>query len=206
MEYYTIRHMPEALQKFLAYWSLTIAVVFFFLFAFVVAGLDVWAQIKDNVKKRRPQIRSAGRPTDVNPLAGQTVAATLGMGPGQQPDATRQWILDLAAGIARKLHLSVRILVLEDSKNHPFIHIHDGTQLKTYRIDKTWVAEARAGSGEREAQIKDLIERYLSADFLGMRDRRPPRTTELAREAATKAAPKAAATPETPSTQEPSQA
>ena len=54
--------MPEVVQKFLAYWSLTIAVVFFFLFAFVVAGFDVWAQIRENVRKRRGQIRAAGRP------------------------------------------------------------------------------------------------------------------------------------------------
>jgi len=74
--------MPEVVQKFLAYWSLTIAVVFFFLFAFVVAGFDVWAQIRENVRKRRGQIRAAGRPADLNPLAGQTVAGTIGMGPG----------------------------------------------------------------------------------------------------------------------------
>lgn len=197
--------MPEAVQKFLAYWSLTIAVVFFFLFAFAAAGLEVWDQIKENVRKRRAQIRSAGRPADLNPLAGQTIAETLRMGPGQRPDPTRQWILDLATAVAGKLHLSVRILVLEDSKNHPFVHFHDGKQLKTYRVDKTWVAEARAGNAEREGQIRSLLERYLAADFMGMQEVRPKRTTELAREAATKAAPKAAAgAPETPSPQEPS--
>ncbi|HLE76801.1 MAG TPA: hypothetical protein VJA65_00170 [bacterium] len=191
--------MPEVVQKFLAYWSLTIAVVFFFLFAFVVAGFDVWAQIRENVRKRRGQIRAAGRPADLNPLAGQTVAGTIGMGPGQRPDATRQWILDVATAIAQKLNLSVRILVLEDSKNHPFIHFHDGRQLKTYRVDKTWVAEARAGNAEREAQIRDLIERYLAADFLGMQEMRPKRTTELAREAASKQSTQSAQS--TPSTQ-----
>lgn len=191
--------MPEVVQKFLAYWSLTIAVVFFFLFAFVVAGFDVWAQIRENVRKRRGQIRAAGRPADLNPLAGQTVAGTIGMGPGQRPDATRQWILDVATAIAQKLNLSVRILVLEDSKNHPFIHFHDGRQLKTYRVDKTWVAEARAGNAEREAQIRDLIERYLAADFLGMQAMRPKRTTELAREAASKQSTQSAQS--TPSTQ-----
>lgn len=191
--------MPEVLGKFLAYWSLTFAVLFFYLFASMVAGLDVWDQIKEIVKKRRSQIKSAGMPTDPNPLAGQTIAATIGMGPGQQPDAARRWILDLATGVARKLNLNVKILVLEDSKNHPFVHFHDGKQLKTYRVEKTWVAEARAGNAEREAQIRDLIERYLAADFLGMKDLRPKRTTELAREAASKAALKAPAeTPETP--------
>jgi len=191
--------MPEVVQKFLAYWSLTIAVLFFYLFASMVAGLDVWDQVKANVKKRRGQIKAAGPPADVNPLAGQTVAGTLGMGPGQQPDATRQWILDLARGVAQKLNLSVKVLVLEDSKNHPFVHFHDGKQLKTYRVDKTLVAEARAGNADREAQIRDLLERYLAADFLGMQDMRPKRTTELAREAASKAAPKAPAGPaETP--------
>jgi hypothetical protein len=179
-------HMPEAVQKFLAYWSLTIAVVFFYLFASMVAGLDVWDRIQENVRKRRSQIKAAGRPVDANPLAGQTVAGTIGMGPGQQPDAARQWILDLARGVAQKLNLSVKVLVLEDSKNHPFVHFHDGTQLKTYRVDKTWVTEARAGNAEREAQIRALLERYLAADFLGMQEMRPKRTTELAREAASK--------------------
>ncbi len=191
--------MPDALSAFLKYWSLTLAVFFFYLFASMVAGLDVWNQIRDNVKKRRAQIKGEGVPADPNPLRGQTVAATIGAGPGQLPDATRQWILDVAAGVAKKLNLSVKILVLEDSKNHPFVHFHDGKQLKTYRVDKTWVAEARAGSAGREAQIRELIERYLAADFLGMQDMRPKRTTELAREAASKAAPKAAAgTSETP--------
>ncbi|HEY3247804.1 MAG TPA: hypothetical protein VGK88_05900 [bacterium] len=191
--------MPDALSGFLKYWSLTLAVFFFYLFASMVAGLDVWDQIKQNVKKRRAQITAAGPPVDIDPLRGQTVAATIGMGPGQQPDATRRWILDLATGVANKLNLKVKILVLEDSKNHPFVHFHDGTQLKSYRVDKTWVADARAGNAERETQIKDLIERYLAADFLGMQDVRPKRTTELAREAASKAAPKAAAgAPETP--------
>lgn len=200
--------MPEVVQKFLAYWSLTFAVLFFYLFASMVAGLDVWDQIKENVKKRRSQIKSAGRPMDLNPLAGQTVAGTIGMGPGQQPDAARQWILDLASGVAQKLHLTVKILVLEDSKNHPFVHFHDGKQLRTYRIDKTWVAEARAGNAEREAQIRDLIERYLAADFLGMEDMRPKRTTELAREAASKATQSPQSTPSSQSAQskEPEQA
>jgi len=105
----------------------------------------------------------------------------------------------VATAIAQKLNLSVRILVLEDSKNHPFIHFHDGRQLKTYRVDKTWVAEARAGNAEREAQIRDLIERYLAADFLGMQEMRPKRTTELAREAASKQSTQSAQS--TPSTQ-----
>lgn len=196
--------MPPELKRFFTYWSLTFAVLIFYTFAMLVAGLDVWDQIIQNVRKRRGQLRGKGPGLDPNPLKGKTVAGTLGMGPGQQPDEKRQWVLDRANEIATKLKLNVEILVLEDNKEHPFVHITDGKDLKTYRVDKTWVAEARAGSTEREQQVKDLLERYMASDFLNMQDLRPKRTTELAREAAAKPSPAQRSVPAsqgTPSTE-----
>lgn len=183
--------MSPELKQFFRYWALTFAVLFFYAFAMLVAGLDVWDQIMENVRKRRGQLKPKGPALDPNPLKGKTIAATIGMGPGQQPNEKRQWVLDRATDVARKLKLDVRILVLEDNKEHPFVQMTDGKQLKTYRVDKTLVAEARAGNKAREDQIKELLERYLAADFLGMEEVRPKRTTELAREAASKAAPAA---------------
>ncbi len=191
--------MPD-LSVFLKYWSLTFSVLFIFVFAGFVAGLDVYDQVMEMVQKRRPQLKAQGPLPDPNPLAGKTIAQTLGQGPGQQPDAKRQWVHDLASDVARGLGLAtLRIIVLEDSKEHPLVHFNDGTQLRSYRVDKTWVAEGRSGSAARVQQIRDLLARYLAADFLGQTDRRPPRTTELAKEAASKApAGSGASTPESP--------
>lgn len=181
--------MTPELTAFFKYWSLTFAVFFIYMFTMVVAGLDVWQQVMETVRKRRGQLKKVPA-LDSNPLKDKTVAETLGMGPGQQPDEKRQYVLDLATQAARKLDLRhLRILVLEDSMKHPFVHFHDGKQLRTYRVDKTWVAEARAGNKEREQQIRDLLERYLASDFLGRHELRPKQTTELAREAASKSAP-----------------
>lgn len=178
--------MSPELKALFSYWSLTFAVLFFFVGAFVVAGLDVWEQIMENVRKRRGQLASKMQVLDPNPLKGKTVAETLGMGPGQQPDAKRQWVLDQAQEVARALGLTVQVLVLEDSMKHPLVHFHDGKQLKSYRVDKSWVEEARAGSSARTRQVRDLLERYLASDFLGRKEARPRKTTELAREAASK--------------------
>lgn len=180
--------MSPELKAFFRYWSLTFAVAFFYLFSMVVAGMDIWDHLMETVRKRRSQMKPKGPLLDPNPLKDKTVAGTLGAGPGQLPDEKRQWVLNLATEAARKLNLSnVRILALEDSMKHPFVHFTDGKQLRTYRVDKTWIAEARAGNREREQQIRDLLERYLASDFLGRHEGRPTRTTELAREAASKA-------------------
>ena len=188
--------MPLELKRFFTYWSLTFAVLIFYTLAALVAGLDIWEHIMDNVRKRRAQLKPTGPLLDPNPLKGKNVAGTIGMGPGQRPNEKRQWVLDRATEVAKHLKLNVGILVLEDNKEHPLVQITDGKALKAYRVDKTWVAEARAGNAERERQIKDLLERYMASDFLGIEDVRPKRTTELAREAAAK--PPAAARPAQP--------
>lgn len=186
--------MSPELSQFLRYWSLTFAVFLFFLYATVVAGLDVFDQLMETVQKRRPQLKAQGPLPDPNPLTGKTIAQTLGGGPGQRPDAKRQWLLDLMKQVANQSGLgTLDIVVLEDSKEHPLVHFNDGKTLRSYRVDKTWVAEARAGNASRVDQIRDLISRYLAADFLGQQDRRPPRTTELAKEAASKTTPAASA-------------
>jgi len=174
--------MPQPLAKFFTYWSLTFAVLFIYMFAFLVAGLDIWESVMEQVRKRRKDMPPPA-PLDPNPLRGKSVASTLGIGPGQMPDAKRQWVLDRALEVAKKLGLgNIEILVLEDSKEHPLVHWHDGREVKSYRVDKTWVAEARSGNTQREQQITDLLERYLASDFLGRADLRPKQTTELARE------------------------
>jgi len=173
--------MPPQVAKFFTYWSLTFAVFLIYVFSIVVAGLDIWASLMERVRTRRKDLPPLPA-YDLNPLAGKTVASTLGMGPGQQPDAKRRWVLERATAAARRLGLDrLRVVVLEDSKEHPLVHFHDGRVLVSYRVDKTWVAEARAGNGARERQISDLLERYLASDFLGRHERRPRRTTELAR-------------------------
>ncbi|MDQ7842993.1 MAG: hypothetical protein QN141_05715 [Armatimonadota bacterium] len=173
--------MPPQVAKFFTYWSLTFAVFLIYLFSFVVAGLDVWASLMESVRKRRKELPPLAA-YDPNPLAGKTVASTLGLGPGQQPDGKRRWVLDRAAMAARRLGLDrLHVVVLEDSKEHPLVHFHDGRTLVSYRVDKTWVAEARAGNAERERQVVELLERYLASDFLGRHELRPKRTTELAR-------------------------
>ncbi len=178
--------MPPPIAKFFTYWSLTFAVFFIFMFSMLVAGLDVWSDLMDRVRKRRAEHPGA-RGLDPHPLLGKTVASTLGIGPGQAPDEKRRWVLDRAQAAADRLGAKISIVVLEDSKEHPLVHFHDGTRLRSYRVDKTWVADARAGNAERARQIEDLLERYLASDFLGRQDVRPRRTTELAREATAKA-------------------
>lgn len=180
--------MPEWMARFFTYWSLTFAVFFIYLFAMVVAGLDIWDDLMERVRKRRAELPGVRGPLP-HPLGGKTVASTLGIGPGQVPDARRAWVRDRAQAAADRVGARVSIVVLEDSKEHPLVHFHDGKQLKSYRVDKTWVAEARAGNAERAREIEDLLSRYLASDFLGRHDQRPPRTTELAREAASKAPP-----------------
>ncbi len=181
------------LSGFLRYWSLTLAVFVFYVFATIVASLDIVGEVREAIRKKRASQR--GPALDPNPLRGQTVAETMLSGPGQQPDAKREWVRRIATEIAERLNARVQVLALEDSKGHPLVHFNDGKRVHTYRIDRPVVEAAMAGDTAKIAQVSDLLTRHLIADFLGLEETRPPQTTELAREAASKPAPAVAVRP-----------
>lgn len=178
---------------FLRYWSLTLAVFVFYLFAFLVAAIDLLAELSEASRKKRAGAR--GQALDPNPLAARSLAETLLPGPGQRLDEKRQWVADLARDVVSRAGVQVNVLVLEDSKGHPLVHFSDARAVQSYRVDRTLVEAAMAGDASKVGEIADYLARHLRADFLGREDERPPRTTELAREAASKAAPAAAARP-----------
>ena len=190
------------LKPILRYWSLTFAVFVFYLFAMLVAAMDVFEELAESARKRRAAAK--GPVLDPNPLAGKSVAETLLPGPGQRLDAKREWVANLAKALVTRLGAEQRIrtVVLEDSKGHPFVHFSDGKRVETYRVDRTLVEAAMAGDTAKVEDVKELLARHVSADFLGMESIRPPRTTELARETAPKggAAPAASPTPVAPVT------
>ncbi len=187
--------MPEILRPFLRYWSLTLAVFVIYVFAFLAAIVDVAVDLQEQIRKKRAAAPPPTGPVlDPNPLKGKTIAQTIS-GPGQQLDAKRQWVADHVAGVMTDLEIPGRVLVLEDSKGYPFIQVSDGQRLMTYRINKDAVAQGRAGETAKIQEITDFLRRHLAADFLGKEDQRPPRTTELAREAAAKPAPAKPAAP-----------
>lgn len=178
---------------FLRYWSLTLAVFVFYLFAIVVASLDVFAELAEAARKRRAERKPAV--LDPNPLASRTVAQTIFPGPGQQREGMREWVARLAEDLVRRVNPRppVHTLVLEDSKGHPFVHFSNGERLETYRLDRAMVEAAMAGDAARLAEVSERLRGHLTADFLGREDARPARTTELARETKPAAAPVAAA-------------
>jgi hypothetical protein len=185
-------------EAFLRYWALTLAVFVFYIFALVVASLDVFANVAETARKRRGERKPIV--LDPNPLAGKSIAKTIFPGPGQQLDERRAWVARLAEEIVRKVNPSppVETLVLEDSKGHPLVHFSNGTRLETYRFDHAHIEAAMAGDASRVAEVSERLTLLLMADFLGKEEVRPPRTTELARETAAKpAAAKAAAAPMT---------
>ncbi len=181
------------LSGLLRYWSLTFAVFVFYLFAIIVASLDIAGEVREAVRKKRASRR--GPALDPNPLSKQSVAQTMLSGPGQQPDAKREWVARIATDIADRLNARVKTLVLEDSKGHPLVHFNDGKRVQTYRVDRTLVDSAMAGDSAKVAEVSDFLTRHLIADFLGLEETRPPRTTELAREASSKPAPAATIRP-----------
>jgi hypothetical protein len=177
------------LGGFLRYWALTFAVFLFYLFSLVVVSLDVFENLRETARKRRAS--RAPIALDPNPLAGKTVAGTVFPGPGQRIEGRREWVARTAEEIVRKVNPRppVQTVVLEDSKGHPLVHFSNGTRLESYRFDRDQVDAAMAGDAAKIAQLVDRLTRHLTADFLGTEDVRPPRTTELAREAAPKAVP-----------------
>src|SRR5438132_1959873 len=70
------RTMPPELKAFFRYWSLTFAVLFFFVFASIVAGLDIWEQIMELVRKRRRQLVPVGPALAPKRRRGQPVPQT----------------------------------------------------------------------------------------------------------------------------------
>lgn len=174
------------LSGFMKYWSLTLAVFVFYVFAILVASLYVMDEWREAARKRRAGAK--GRAVNPDPLADRTVAATVLPGPGQLPDAKRAWVASQAGEVVRRVSPTVKVLVLEDSKGHPFVHFSDEQRLQTYRLDRSLVDAAMAGETARLDEVKALLERHLVADFLGREAERPPRTTELAREAGAKPA------------------
>ncbi|MDR7544371.1 MAG: hypothetical protein QN120_09020 [Armatimonadota bacterium] len=189
---------------FLRYWALTLAVFAFYLFALIVASLDVLESLRETARKRRAERKPVAG--DPNPLATRSVAQTIFPGPGQQLDGKRAWVAKMAEDIVRAVNPQppVRTIVLEDSKGHPVVHFSDGRRLATYRFDRARIEAAMAGDAEEIAEVADRLRRHLMADFLGREDVRPPRTTELMRESTAKPAaakpqaPVAAAAPTSP--------
>ncbi len=188
----------EALKPFLRYWSLTLAVFMFYLFMFLAAIVDVAIDVREQIRKKRAAAKPRTGPAlDPNPLKEKTVAQTFSS-PGQLLDAKRQWVRDHVAVVLTDLGIGGQVLVLEDSMHHPFIQVSDGTRLRAYRVSKEAVDAGRGGDMRKIEEIKNYLRGHLAADFLGQEDKRPPVTTELAREAASKPAPArpAAAPPE----------
>ncbi|MGH2626673.1 MAG: hypothetical protein ACRDHY_08500, partial [Anaerolineales bacterium] len=176
----------------------TLAVFVFYLFMFLAAMVDVAIEVREEMRKRRAAAKPRTGPVlDPNPLKDRTIAQTFAS-PGQQLDPTRQWVRDHVAVVLGEMGINrAQILVLEDSKHHPFIQVSDGARLRTYRVPKEAVEAGRGGDMAKIEEIKTYLRGHLAADFLGQEDRRPPVTTELAREAASKAParPAAAAAP-----------
>jgi hypothetical protein len=182
------------LKPFLRYWSLTFAVFVFYFFAMLVAAMDVFDELAEAARKRRAAAK--GPVLDPNPMVGKNLAGTLLPGPGQRMDSKREWVAGLAKELVARLGAEQRIrtVVLEDSKGHPLVHFSDGKRVETYRVERALVEAAMTGDTAKVNEVKELLTRHLSADFLGMESIRPPRTTELAREVA----PKAGAAPAVP--------
>lgn len=181
------------LSGFLRYWSLTLAVFIFYLFAMLVASLDIFSDLIEAARKKRAGSKASA--LDPNPLVNRTVAETMLSGPGQRLDTKREWVAGLAKDVARRLNVPVQTTVLEDSKGHPLVHFNDRKRVHTYRVDRTLVETAMAGDTAKVAEVMEWLTRHLTADFLGKEEGRPARTTELAREAASKSAPAAGARP-----------
>jgi hypothetical protein len=167
-------------NPFWNYWALTFAVFLIYLFSFAVAAMDIREEIAE--ARRKAQRRGRPRPQFEDPLAGRTVAATLDPGLNRTLPPHLQWVYDQVVPIAQKLGIQARILVYEDSKGHPLIHLTDGKRLISYRLDKTLAQEARAGVAGKLQEAHDRIERFLRLEWLGDQSAMQ-RTTELQREA-----------------------
>src|SRR5207244_11271943 len=68
------RTMPPELKAFFRYWSLTFAVLFCFVFASIVAGLDIWGQVMEMVRTRRSKLVPGGPALHPTPPTRKTAA------------------------------------------------------------------------------------------------------------------------------------
>lgn len=158
------------MSKFLTYWSLAFAVFFIWIMSIAVALADVKDELLDRIHKQwvaggKARLRPA------NPLAGLSVAETL---PSPSRTVSQDWVYGEVSRIASSLGLSVKIVVLQDSMDHFLVHFAEGPRLVTYRVDKAWVADARAGKTEQLDRIRRAVEQYLRVEFLGEKPVPPP--------------------------------
>ena len=158
------------MSKFLTYWSLAFAVFFIWIISIAVALADVKDELLDKIYKQWVA-RGKARLRPVNPLAGLSVAETLA-----SPARTeaQDWVYGEVSRIASSLGLSVKIVVLQDSMDHFLVHFAQGARLVTYRVDKAWVADARAGKADQLERIRRAVEQYLRVEFLGEKPAPPP--------------------------------
>lgn len=155
------------MSKFLTYWSLAFAVFFIWIVSIAVALADVKDELLDKVYKQWVA-RGKARLRPANPLAGLSVAQTL-TPPART--AAQDWVYGEVSRIAGSLGLTVKIIVLQDSMDHFLVHFTQGPRLVTYRVDKTWVADARAGKADQLERMRRAVEQYLRVEFLG--EKRP---------------------------------
>ncbi len=151
------------LSKFLTYWSLLFAVLTIWGFSTLVALGDVKDELLDAFK-RRWAASAKSKLALVDPLAGRTPAETLTSRPLTE---SQTWLLGQVVPITDRLGLGVRTLVLQDTFEHYVVYVTQGKRLVTYRLDRAWVEEARAGNADQLVRIRNGVERYLRREFLG---------------------------------------
>ena len=178
------------MSKFLTYWSLAFAVFFIWIMSIAVALADIKDELLDKIYKQWVA-RGKARLRPANPLAGLSVAETL-TPPART--AAQDWVYGEVSRIAGSLGLTVKIIVLQDSMDHFLVHFTQGPRLVTYRVDKTWVADARAGKTDQLERIRRAVEQYLRVEFLG--EKRPAAPPPTAPAAVAAAKPAAAPSPD----------
>jgi hypothetical protein len=150
------------LSKFLTYWSLTFAILVIWGFSVAVAFADVKDEALSAIRKKLGRARL--RPID--PLAGRAVSETLAT---TVMDEKERWVFHVVSEISIPLKLNVRIMVVQDSMAHYLVHFAQGKRLLSYRVDKTWVADAMAGKAEARERIHTAVDQYLRQEFLGQK-------------------------------------
>ena len=151
------------LSKFLTYWSLLFAILTIWGFSTLVALADVKDELL-GVFKRRWAASAKSKLAFTDPLAGRTTAETLTARP---MTASQAWVLREVAPIVDRLGLRARTLVLQDTFEHYVVYLTQGKRLVTYRLDRQWVDDARAGNADQLERIRRGVEQYLRREVLG---------------------------------------